>query len=48
MWGDGFVYRGEFRDNYMEGYGELNSAEGTVYKGNWKNDLKHGKGRVVC
>ena len=53
---NGDVYEGDFRvveDEYgeeftqhlMEGDGIMWLSDGRVYKGNWKNDMKEGKGR---
>ena len=39
---NGEVFVGMFKDNVKEGYGEFTGA--TDYKGQWKNDLPHGKG----
>lgn len=39
-------YSGELVDGKRDGYGMLRS-EREYYEGNWKNDVKHGEGRIV-
>ena len=42
--GDGDVFNGELVGDQMEGYGEVTHTDGTTYKGNFKNNTKHGEG----
>ena len=38
---------GEFKNGALNGYGVLIQNDGSTFKGNWKNSLKHGKGTLV-
>ena len=38
------MYKGQFKDNNMDGHGSMNYENGNVYEGDWKLDLKCGKG----
>ena len=39
-------YVGDFVDGQREGHGTYYYADGTVYEGNWKQNLKHGEGCI--
>lgn len=41
---DGNIYIGGWKQNKGDGYGEYYSKNGVVYKGEWLNDIQHGKG----
>jgi hypothetical protein len=41
-----YVYEGEIKDNKRDGYGKLILENGIYYIGQWKNDMKHGKGTL--
>ena len=38
---------GEFKNGALNGYGVLIQNDGSTFKCNWKNSLKHGKGTLV-
>ena len=38
------VYKGEFKNNQRNGYGEMNYENGEYYFGQWLNDRRNGKG----
>ena len=40
-------YEGNIENNHPQGYGVLKYYDGGLYKGNWLNGLKHGKGERV-
>ena len=39
-------YEGEFRGGRMEGFGETVFYDGRRFKGQFRNDLPRGKGRI--
>jgi hypothetical protein len=39
-----YEYKGEFNKNKKCGIGIVTYNDGTVYDGEWKHDIKHGKG----
>ena len=42
-----FIYKGEFQSNKFDGHGEFQSLTSEVsYVGNFKNNRKHGKGKL--
>ena len=41
-----YEYEGEIKDNKRDGYGKLILENGIYYIGQWKNDMKHGKGTL--
>lgn len=43
-----YKYQGEFLENFMNGFGVLNSIVNSqfMYIGEWKNDLPHGYGQI--
>ena len=41
------VYRGTMKDGRKDGNGSFIYADGSQYSGEWKNDMKHGKGVVL-
>jgi hypothetical protein len=43
-WLDGRSYRGEWKDNNMDGYGIYKWNDGRVYQGEYRDDKKHGYG----
>ena len=47
--GDEFVryYEGEWRDDLKDGQGKQQYADGTVHEGYYKEDKRHGRGRIV-
>jgi hypothetical protein len=40
-------YIGEFKNNMKDGYGEEKYRDGSIYKGDFRQDLKHGKGVLL-
>lgn len=40
------IYKGQFKDNLQEGYGELKTNKGITYKGEFKAGKKNGKGEL--
>lgn len=43
----GGSYKGNFDDGEFSGSGTVRAGDGTVYEGNWKNGMPHGKGKQV-
>jgi len=41
---DGRVYRGEWRDDQLNGEGEMLWPDGRLYRGTFKDDMRHGQG----
>ena len=41
------MFEGTFVDDKVEGYGELKENDGTVYVGEWKGDVKDGRGKIM-
>lgn len=44
-WPNGDVYEGYFLCHKREGRGRMLFADGTIYDGDWEDDLMHGKGK---
>ena len=44
---DGYIYKGDFKNNKREGQGKLIYPDGYVYSGGFKNNKKEGKGKLV-
>ena len=44
----GYVYEGELFRDKKDGFGSLYIDDILTFSGNFKNDLKHGKGREFC
>lgn len=44
---NGDVFKGEFKNNKREGYGEYKWNNGDMYKGEWVDDKCTGKGDVI-
>jgi len=44
--GEKGTYSGEFKNTKRNGYGEYHYPDGNIYKGNWKDDLREGKGKL--
>ena len=42
-----YQYDGNFVDNKKDGYGEITYSDGKSYKGQFKNDKRHGTGSLV-
>jgi hypothetical protein len=38
------LFQGSFEENKRSGFGSYTYANGDVYEGLWKNDLKNGEG----
>ena len=34
------------KDGNRHGYGKYTYTDGSLYEGNWIDDMKHGKGRI--
>lgn len=39
-------YEGEFKDSSINGFGNMEYADGAVYSGYWKNGLRNGEGQL--
>jgi hypothetical protein len=48
MWPDGSFFDGTFVQGLRSGFGTYQWANGDSYVGMWKDDQKHGKGKVGC
>lgn len=40
-WTDGSTYSGDFLDGKADGFGVKNYADGSIYEGEWKQDMRH-------
>lgn len=47
MYPNGDVYYGQHKLFVKEGLGKLVCLDGTIFEGNWENDRKSGKGRLI-
>ena len=45
--GDGWVYKGDWKDGSFHGQGEIRYDNGDVYKGGFKEDYRHGQGTMT-
>ena len=43
-WTSGNIYKGNYRNDEREGFGEMLWTDGSSYKGDWKNGIQHGYG----
>jgi hypothetical protein len=43
--GNGYIYKGELKDDKMNGKGKMTSPSGSVYEGQWKDNKRHGQGK---
>lgn len=43
----GDYYEGDFVDDRIEGFGTYTNINGSIYIGNWKNDLQDGHGKEI-
>ena len=43
---DGFIYKGDFKNNKKEGQGKLTYPDGYIYNGGFKNNKKEGQGKL--
>jgi len=43
-WSDGRIYKGEWKNNKMEGTGEFKWPDGRKYEGQYVDDKKEGDG----
>lgn len=41
------MYKGSFFEDNFNGYGELHSKDGTIYKGKFVNNAREGKGEIT-
>lgn len=46
-YGDGDIYKGEWKNNKAEGTGTLTYKSGNVYVGEWKNGMATGNGTLT-
>jgi len=40
-WPDGTTYSGDFADGKANGFGVKAYADGSIYEGEWKADMRH-------
>lgn len=45
--GDGGMYKGDFKKGMRHGQGVMYYPDGVIYTGEWHNDKRHGVGRLV-
>ena len=43
----GAIYKGEYKTGDRAGWGEFVTADGDVYEGQWRHNVRHGKGVVT-
>ena len=41
------MYKGEYKKDNREGFGEMRWSDGSVYVGPWELGIQHGFGRIV-
>jgi len=41
------MYKGNYKDDERDGYGEMYWTDGTVYKGEWRKGCQHGFGKML-
>lgn len=44
---DTFVYFGDFKKNFMSGYGTIEFIDGRIYQGQFHENRMHGKGKMT-
>ena len=46
-WHTGNIYKGEYRQDEKEGFGEMVWIDNSKYVGQWEKGIQHGYGRLV-
>jgi hypothetical protein len=41
------TYKGFFKRGNLEGIGRFDYLDGSIYEGDWRENRKHGKGRLI-
>jgi hypothetical protein len=41
------TYKGCFNGGNLEGIGRLDYIDGSIYDGDWKDNKKHGRGKLI-
>ena len=39
QWENGWIYKGNFQNDYRHGYGQMYWQDGRIYKGKWVNGI---------
>ena len=47
MWGSGSKYKGNYKNDLKEGYGEMYWADGSIYRGFWEKGVQSGLGLMI-
>ncbi len=46
-WASGNIYKGEYKEDERDGYGEMKWTDGSVYQGEWNRGIQHGYGKMI-
>lgn len=41
------MYKGEYKEDERDGYGEMRWTDGSVYQGEWNRGIQHGQGKML-
>ena len=41
-WASGNTYKGEYKEDERDGYGEMSWTDGSIYQGEWSRGIQHG------
>ena len=41
------IYKGHFLNGNLEGLGRFDFQNGSIYEGDWRENKRHGKGRLI-
>ena len=47
QWASGNIYKGEYREDERDGYGEMYWTDGSCYQGEWIRGIQHGYGKMI-
>jgi hypothetical protein len=46
-WASGNTYKGEYKEDERDGYGEMRWTDGSIYLGEWSRGIQHGQGKMM-
>ena len=47
IWASGNTYKGEYKEDERDGYGEMKWTDGSIYQGEWSRGIQHGYGKMI-
>lgn len=47
IWASGNTYKGEYKEDERDGYGEMKWTDGSLYQGEWTRGIQHGYGKMI-